>query len=174
MGLWLLSASSPLGGHQGPWPPPPVSCRAGPHTVSLPQLIPTFQLGLGGTRCLLNACILSPAVGPPMLIPIYFQYQIISSMILYKQWAVSRGALLAWGVGRRVSGRGACAVPLCASVGPQASPLGVVGCPVTRKGTCSGARRQSYFSSKDPFTHEGVHWEPPPLQNPLRKFQKAT
>uniref|UniRef100_A0A2K5ZTJ1 Acyl-CoA 6-desaturase n=1 Tax=Mandrillus leucophaeus TaxID=9568 RepID=A0A2K5ZTJ1_MANLE len=42
----------------------------------------------------LSAC-LSLAVGPPLLIPMYFQYQIIMTMIVHKNWVG-----LSWAVGR--------------------------------------------------------------------------
>lgn len=52
----------------------------------------------------LSAC-LSLAVGPPLLIPMYFQYQIIMTMIVHKNWVVSQGH--SWlGMGRRVTGTG--------------------------------------------------------------------
>lgn len=37
----------------------------------------------------------SPTVGPPLLIPMYFQYQIIMTMIVRKDWVVSHAAWLA-------------------------------------------------------------------------------
>lgn len=47
-----------------------------------------------------KSLLLSPAVGPPLLIPMYFQYQIIMTMIVRRDWVVSPGMVLAGGVGR--------------------------------------------------------------------------
>ena len=54
-----------------------------------------------------------PAVGPPLLIPVYFQYQIIMTMIARRDWVVSQGVQLAKGVGGTQGqvGPGACPVP---------------------------------------------------------------
>lgn len=171
------ACSQPPRGAPGPLLPLPVSHRAGHPTRcadcgSRPRPIPGRWERAPAKQLSLSV----PAVGPPLLIPMYFQYQIIMTMVVRKDWVVSQGAPL----GRRCGNedRGACTVSSHVSMGPQASPLGVPG--HSQGGTCSEAARTwrpLHPTPKDPertHTHGESTCETRPLQKPLRKFQKAT
>lgn len=95
----MLSAPSPLLGYRGPGRLCPGAAELAPHSGFYPQLLPIFQAHPGETGPL-SASPLSPAVGPPLLIPLYFQYQIITSMIVHRDWVVSPGGPGVWGGGR--------------------------------------------------------------------------
>nr|KAF6275404.1 fatty acid desaturase 2 [Myotis myotis] len=82
-------------------------------------------------------------IGPPLLIPMYFQYQIIRTMIVRKDWVVSRRAPWAGACGGGLGGgpRG-CAVPSClwwgraGGSGPDISFWG--SCLITQDGPALG------------------------------------
>ena len=107
--------------------PLPVSYRAGPPTSLSASALPT--------------------VGPPLLIPVYFQYQIIMTMIVRRDWVVSQGVQLAWAIGNPW-GQG--------WVGPAASQRG---CLITlRKGVPLGlpGAREATALHIPPPTH--IQW----------------
>lgn len=89
------------------WAPGPVAPSACEQQSRAPRCVPApahppLPAGIGWDGMPSKRLhFLSPAVGPALLIPVYFQYQIIMSMIVYKKWAVSRGARLGWDAGRR-------------------------------------------------------------------------
>ena len=81
--------------------PLPGSYRAGTTSWLLPPGSSASSSPAGWDRPLQARLLsLSLAVGPPLLIPLYFQYQIIMTMIVRKDWVVSPGDPGVWGGGR--------------------------------------------------------------------------
>lgn len=115
----------------------------------------------------------SPAVGPPLLIPLYFQYQIIMTMIVRKDWVVSPGVHLARGRGEegvRVNGPrrpGLCPTYLCgasAVVALSLSGRSLLGGCQDPGGHCTPLLK---------ITLMGSTGEPLPLQNPPQKIPEG-
>lgn len=114
-------------------------CRAAPlqtwlHPLALKSSPAAAKLGWKGGRAVGANWAHSPTVGPPLLIPMYFQYQIIMTMVRRKDWVVSVGrggggqtarSPLAWRTmlpNHRVHGGGSQAATLPGWEGPSWSP----------------------------------------------------
>lgn len=133
--------------------------------MSWPQPLPTLQPGRVVRTPAKGLRSPSPAVGPPLLIPLYFQYQIIMTMIVRKDWVVSQGVHLA-------RGRGVESVPVNGPRRPALCPTYFCGTPAVAALSLSG--RALLGGCQDPGGHctppakdhtHGVHWgafaEPP-------------